>query len=251
MDYAIVTGATRGLGASIAKLFIEKGISLINVSRSDNDTLRKLCESRSVTYKFFQCDLADPRETEETMREAGSHVFSLNAERIYLIQNAGVVTPINPSGQVDNKDLEKSVHVNLLSPMIVTNEMLKASQGSGSQLIMVNVSSGAGSRPVYGWSTYCSTKAGINMLTETVSLELSKNGSPHKVIAFSPGVMDTDMQGAIRSSSEESFADVENFRRYKEQGMLRDTETVAGVLVKLVSETEIEPGKLYHVNDLL
>jgi benzil reductase ((S)-benzoin forming) len=251
MDYAIVTGATRGLGDSIAKLFIEKGISLVNVSRTENDSLRELCEARSVSYKFFQCDLADPQETEEMIREAGNHVFSLKADRIYLIQNAGVVTPINPSGQVDNRDLEKSVHVNLLSPMIVTNEILKVSQGSGSQLIMVNVSSGAGSRPVYGWSTYCSTKAGVNMLTETVSLELSKNGSRHKVIAFSPGVMDTDMQGTIRSSSEESFADVENFKRYKEQGMLRDTDKVAEVLVKLVTETDVESGKLYHVNDLL
>ena len=89
------------------------------------------------------------------------------------------------------------------------------------------------------------------MLTETVSLELSKNGSRHKVIAFSPGVMDTDMQGTIRSSSQESFADVENFKRYKEQGMLRDTDKVAEVLVKLVNETDVESGKLYHVNDLL
>jgi benzil reductase ((S)-benzoin forming) len=250
MDYAMITGATRGLGESIAKRFIEKGISLINVSRSDNASLRELCEERSLSYQFFQCDLSDEQETEEMMRKAGGHVFNLKGDRIYLVQNAGVVTPINPSGQVDNSDLKKSVHVNLLSPMIVTNEMLKASQGSGSQLIMVNVSSGAGSRPVYGWSTYCSTKAGINMLTETVSLELSKNGSRHKVIAFSPGVMDTDMQGTIRSSSEESFADVENFKRYKEQGMLRDTDTVAEVLVKLVTETEIESGKLYHVNDL-
>jgi benzil reductase ((S)-benzoin forming) len=251
MDYAIVTGATRGLGESVAKLFTRKGISLINVSRTDNDALKKLCEKEGVSYEYAQCDLSNPGETEEVMKKIGSKVFDSSPNRIYLVQNAGVVTPINPSGQIENTDLEKSVNVNLLSPMIVTNEMLKASQDSSSQLIMINVSSGAGSRPVYGWSTYCSTKAGINMLTETVSLELSKNGSRHKVIAFSPGVMDTDMQGTIRSSSEESFADVENFKRYKEQGMLRDTDKVAEVLVKLVTETDVESGKLYHVNDLL
>jgi benzil reductase ((S)-benzoin forming) len=251
MDYAIVTGATRGLGESVAKLFTRKGISLINLSRTDNDALKKLCKEEGVSYEYAQCDLSNSGETEKVMKKIASKVFGSSADRIYLVQNAGVVTPINPSGQVENADLEKSVNVNLLSPMIVTNEMLKASQGSSSQLIMVNVSSGAGSRPVYGWSTYCSTKAGINMLTETVSLELSKNGSRHKVIAFSPGVMDTDMQGTIRSSSEESFADVENFKRYKEQGMLRDTDKVAEVLVKLVTETDVESGKLYHVNDLL
>jgi benzil reductase ((S)-benzoin forming) len=251
MDYAIVTGATRGLGESVAKLFTRKGISLINVSRTDNDVLKKLCEEEGVSYEYTQCDLSNPGETEEVMKKIGRKVFDSSPNRIYLVQNAGVVTPINPSGQIEKADLEKSVNVNLLSPMIVTNEMLKASQDSSSQLIMINVSSGAGSRPVYGWSTYCSTKAGINMLTETVSLELSKNGSRHKVIAFSPGVMDTDMQGTIRSSSEESFAEVENFKRYKEQGMLRDTDKVAEVLVKLVTDTDVESGKLYHVNDLL
>ncbi|WP_175986420.1 (S)-benzoin forming benzil reductase [Bacillus sp. Marseille-Q1617] len=251
MDYAIVTGATRGLGEAVAKLFAQKGISLINVSRTDNGGLKKLCDETGVSYEYVQCDLSNPAETEKAIKKIGSKVFDDGAGQIYLVQNAGVVTPINPSGQVENADLEKSVNVNLLSPMIVTNEMLRASQSSESQLIMVNVSSGAGSRPVYGWSTYCSTKAGVNMLTETVSLELSKKESRHKVIAFSPGVMDTDMQGTIRSSSEEAFADVENFKRYKEQGMLRDTDTVAEVLVKLVTETDVESGKLYHVNDLL
>ncbi|OIU73026.1 (S)-benzoin forming benzil reductase [Rossellomorea aquimaris] len=252
MDYAIVTGATRGLGESIAKLFIEKGISLINISRSDHDELKEMCEGEGVSCEYVPCDLSNPEEAGKAAKKAGEIALNSNAERIFLIQNAGVVTPINPSGQVENADLEKSVNVNLLSPMIITNEMLRALQDSEkSQLIMVNVSSGAGSRPVYGWSTYCSTKAGINMMTETVSLELSKKGSRHKVIAFSPGVMDTDMQGTIRSSSEKAFADVENFKRYKEQGMLRSADTVAGALVDLVTETDVESGKLYHVNDLL
>jgi benzil reductase ((S)-benzoin forming) len=251
MDYAIVTGATRGLGESIAKLFIEKGIGLINVSRSDNERLQMLAGEKEVSYDFLQCDLAQSGETEAVFREAGKKVFGYNPGRVYVVQNAGVVTPINPSGEVENHALETSVHINLLSPMIASNEMIKAARGSDSKMIMINISSGAGSRPVYGWSTYCATKAGVNMLTETVSLELSKKHSRHQAIAFSPGVMDTDMQGEIRSSSKEAFADVESFQRYKEEGMLRETDTVADALVKLVTESELESGKLYHVNDLL
>ncbi|MDT9027543.1 MULTISPECIES: (S)-benzoin forming benzil reductase [Rossellomorea] len=251
MDYAIVTGATRGLGESIAKLFIEKGIGLINVSRSNNERLQKLAGEKEVSYEFFPCDLAQSGETEAVFREVGTKVFGYQSDRVYIVHNAGVVTPINRSGEVENQALETSVHVNLLSPMISTNEMIKAARGSDSKMIMINISSGAGSRPVHGWSTYCATKAGVNMLTETVSLELSKKHSRHQVIAFSPGVMDTDMQGEIRSSSKEAFADVESFQRYKEEGMLRETDTVANALIKLVTESEIESGKLYHVNDLL
>lgn len=251
MDYAIVTGATRGLGESIARLFIEKGIGLINISRSENESLQKLAEEHGVSYDFFPCDLSQPVQTEAVFREVGAKVHTSEPATIYVVQNAGVVTPINPSGEVENEALETSVNVNLLSPMIATNEMIKASKGSDSKMVMVNISSGAGSRPVYGWSTYCATKAGVNMLTETVSLELSNKHSRHQVIAFSPGVMDTDMQGEIRSSSKEAFADVESFQRYKEEGMLRSTDTVASALLNLVTESDIESGKLYHVNDLL
>ncbi|MCA1066302.1 (S)-benzoin forming benzil reductase [Rossellomorea sp. AcN35-11] len=251
MDYAIVTGATRGLGESIAKLFMEKGIGVSNISRVNNETLQKLAREKEVPYDFFPCDLAQSGETEAVFREVGRKLVGLAPEKVYVVQNAGVVTPINPSGEIENEAMETSVHVNLLSPMIATNEMLKAVRGSDSRMIMINVSSGAGSRPVFGWSTYCATKAGVNMLTETVSLELSRKHSRHQVIAFSPGVMDTDMQGEIRSSSKEAFADVEAFQRYKDEGMLRDTDTVAQALVKLVTEREIESGKLYHVNDLL
>ncbi len=251
MDYAIVTGATRGLGESIAKLYLEKGIGVMNISRSDNERLIKLAEEKDIPYEFFPCDLSQSGQTEEVFREVGEKAFAHEPDNVYVVQNAGVVTPINPSGEVENHALETSVNVNLLSPMIATNEMLKAAQGSESKMIMINISSGAGSRPVYGWSTYCATKAGVNMLTETVNLELSKKHSRHQVIAFSPGVMDTDMQGEIRSSSKEAFADVESFQRYKEEGMLRSTETVADALLKLVTESDIESGKLYHVNDLL
>ncbi|MCA1061503.1 (S)-benzoin forming benzil reductase [Rossellomorea aquimaris] len=251
MDYAIVTGATRGLGESIAKGFIEKGIGVMNISRTDNESLQRLAREKEVSYEFFHCDLSQTVQTESVFREVGARAFKSEADSIYVVQNAGVVTPINPSGEVDTGALEMSVHVNLLSPMIATNELIKAAEGSSSKMTMVNISSGAGSRPVYGWSTYCATKAGVNMLTETVSLELTNKHSRHQVIAFSPGVMDTDMQGEIRSSSKESFADVESFQRYKDEGMLRSTDTVADVLLKLITESEIESGKLYHVNDLL
>ncbi|MGX1266372.1 benzil reductase ((S)-benzoin forming) [Rossellomorea marisflavi] len=251
MKMAIVTGATRGLGEAIASGLVEKGVGLINISRRDNENLKAMVADAGVAYSFHPCDLSSAADTEKVFREVGASVFSKGADTIYVIQNAGLVTPINPSGQVDAESLEASVHVNLLAPMIVLNEMISASEGKSGQMLIVNVSSGAGSRPVYGWSTYCSTKAGLNMLTESVSLELSTTGRDHKVISFSPGVMDTDMQGQIRSSSQEAFVEVEKFKRYKEEGTLRSAKTVADALVDLITEKEVESGNLYHINDLV
>jgi benzil reductase ((S)-benzoin forming) len=89
------------------------------------------------------------------------------------------------------------------------------------------------------------------MFTETAALEQQTAGSSHKIIAFSPGVMDTDMQDVIRSSAKEDFHDLEKFQTYKEKGMLRDTDTVANALIDLLLKKEIESGKIYYVNDLI
>ena len=62
----------------------------------------------------------------------------------------------------------------------------------------VNVSSGAASRPLEGWSAYCAGKAGLAMLTRSLHLELGERGV--RAYGLRPGVVDTDMQGVIRAS---------------------------------------------------
>ena len=62
----------------------------------------------------------------------------------------------------------------------------------------MNVSSGAASRPLEGWSAYCAGKAGLAMLTRSLHLELGERGV--RAYGLRPGVVDTDMQGVIRAS---------------------------------------------------
>ncbi|WP_284522309.1 SDR family NAD(P)-dependent oxidoreductase [Cytobacillus pseudoceanisediminis] len=169
-------------------------------------------------------------------------------ETLYVFNNAGVIDPIGTAGNLDHAALIQNAHVNLIAPIMISNILMRE---VSSEMTIVNITSGAAERPIQGWSAYCSTKAGINMFTETAALELQTAGSSHKVIAFSPGVMDTAMQGTIRSSAKEAFHDLEKFQAYKEKGMLRDTETVANALVDLLLQKEIESGKVYYVNDLI
>ncbi len=252
MNYAIVTGATRGMGEAVAKLFIERDISVINVSRRDNETLRDAANNHHGTYDFVECDLRDTKQIENAIQTVTQKVFTEGTETVYLIQNAGIVSPIGPAGSLQTEEIEASVQVNLLSPMIILNAMVKASmQQKNTKMVIANVTSGAAKRAVHGWSTYGTTKAGLNMLTESVAFEFEKMHSKHKVIAYSPGIMDTDMQGEIRASEKEHFQDVEIFQRYKEEGMLREAAVVGEALVNLILNQDIENGKIYHVNDLL
>ncbi|ENH95704.1 oxidoreductase [Gracilibacillus halophilus YIM-C55.5] len=250
MKYAVVTGTSKGLGASIAKLFMQASYHVIGLSRSENNELQAADFPGSYTH--YAVDLADINATENTFRQIIANLEKEELESLLLVQNAALVSPIEQAGKQDMSQLTDHVHVNLLSPMAVTNVWLDAWRDTDIPLVIANVTSGAAHRSVYGWNAYCSTKAGLDRYTETVALEQEELGTGHKVILFDPSIMDTDMQGEIRSADESQFIDVERFRSYKQENALRDTDTVANVLVeRLIQPESIENGAYYSVKDVL
>ncbi|WP_353050254.1 (S)-benzoin forming benzil reductase [Bacillus sp. ISL-47] len=248
LKLAVITGASKGLGASIAKRMIKEGTGIISVSRTENPELTEFAAENQVFYGHYFCNLASPEEVESVFGEVTELLREKQPEALYVFNNAGVIDPIGTAGNLDHKALIQNVHVNLIAPFMISNILLGEALRD---MTIVNITSGAAERPIQGWSAYCSTKAGINMFTETAALEQQTAGSSHKIIAYSPGVMDTDMQGIIRSSAKEDFHDLEKFQTYKEKGMLRDTDTVADALIDLMLNKELESGKVYYVNDLI
>jgi benzil reductase ((S)-benzoin forming) len=173
------------------------------------------------------------------------------AEGIYLVNNAGVVDPIKPVGNASTLEISKNIQVNLLAPMILSTYFIKHTCTIPTEKIIVNVSSGAANRAMYGWSAYCSSKAGLDMFTKTVAVEQAGEESPVKMISFSPGVMDTDMQATIRQTNKQDFADVEQFIDYCEKGLLRSPEVVSEKLLHLLFNESIENGQVYNINNML
>jgi len=141
--------------------------------------------------------------------------------------------------------------VNLIAPILITNIFLNDTKSSNSTVKVINVTSGAAVRSIEGWSIYCSAKAGLNMFTQTAALEQRELKTGHKIIAFSPGIMDTKMQETIRSSSNEAFKELDKFIGFKESSMLLKPERVADALVDLILSGEVESGRVYSVSDLL
>ena len=78
--------------------------------------------------------------------------------------------------------------------------------------MLVNISSGAATKPYEGWAAYCASKAAVDQLTRVVALEEAR-ARPARRTPCHPGLVDTDMQAAIRASDEASFPEVERFRR--------------------------------------
>jgi benzil reductase ((S)-benzoin forming) len=250
MKYAVITGGSRGLGASVAHQLLTEGYHVITVSRSENNDLKSAAEAAKAAYKHYSCDLSSAEQVQKVFAQISDTIYG-DAELVYVVNNAGVIEPIDVTGELEAGLVMSNVQVNLTSPVLISNLFLNKAKATGIGTVIANVSSGAGERPIQGWSIYCSTKAALNMFTATAGLELSSINSRSKIIAFSPGIMDTDMQMTIRSSSEEAFADVETFRNYKESGALRSADTVAGALVKLLKDSSLENGKVYKVNELL
>lgn len=250
MRWAIVTGVSRGLGESVAKLFLEQGINVYGISRSVNGELSDHARENNTLYKHFSCDLSDTTAIEDTCEQISDQIFMEDPSTLYLVNNAAVIDPVNQSMNIKSEDLVHHVQVNTIAPMVLMNLFLKKVTAEDVPLIGVTITSGAAERPVYGWSAYCATKASMNMYTKTVALEQEELKTGNKVIAFSPGIMDTDMQEKIRSNSQEQFAEIDTFRAYKENNLLKESDDVGGVLVDILTDgATIENGKIYNVKD--
>lgn len=252
METAIITGASKGLGAALAKLFLESGINVVGVSRTDNTKLYAYAKENNANYNYIACDLSEKTSIQTAMESLDKTLFKDNSvSKVYLINNAGLVDPIDRAENIEMDDLMKQVHVNTIAPMILTNHFLKKASENKVQLITAIVTSGAAVKPKYGWSVYCSTKASMNMYTQTVALEQAEQETEHAIIAFSPGVMDTGMQKTIRSSSEGAFKDVESFRALKDNNQLKDADIIGGVLIDILMDEHLENGKIYDVREYI
>lgn len=251
MKYAIVTGASKGLGEAIAKRLINEQIALVSVSRTENEDLKKMANEKGVYYRHFPCNLALEKEVEEVFMVIAHCIFQREPSEIFLFNNAGVIVPIETVGNLDQTPIVRNLKINLVAPMIITNLILHKAKQTDTPVQVINVTSGAAEHPIEGWSVYCSSKAALNMFTKTAAMEQAEMKTPNKMIAFSPGVMDTQMQETIRSSSEEAFKDLNKFKEYKEKGMLKNAEVVADALIDLVLSGDVESGRVYHVNELM
>jgi benzil reductase ((S)-benzoin forming) len=215
----IITGVSRGLGKAIAEHFLALGHPVVGVGRSYSID--------HPNFSFVQCDLSKAKEVNKLF---------LDQEfdgPVTLINNAGIIGEIKAISNSDNAVIDEVLRVNVTSPFEIAKNVYR-SVAKSSDFTLVNISSGAANRSIPGWGAYCASKAALNMLSENFYLEELEMGNSPRVYAVAPGVIDTDMQGQIRSSSIEDFSQVENFKKMKEEGVLFSAEEAANRLATLL-----------------
>jgi len=192
---AIVTGASRGIGAAAALALGEAGASVMLAARSlaQAEANAQTIAAAGGTALATQCDVSDHAACQRLVRETAQRLGPPDI----LVNNAGIIEPIGMLGATDPKGWARSIEINLIGAYYaicaVLPGMLERGRGD-----IVNVSSGAALRPLEGWSAYCAGKAGLAMLTRSIDLEHRAGGI--RVFGFQPGTTDTDMQVAIRAS---------------------------------------------------
>lgn len=216
-----VTGVSRGLGLGIVQALLKRGDRVVGIGRSHSID--------HPNFSFIKCDLSDISAVEALSIDVPSD------EPVTLINNAGIIGGIQRLSDQEKSVLEKVLTVNTVAPTILTSKVYGGLKNKD-QFTLVNISSGAANRPIPSWAAYCASKAALNMLTDTFYLEELEKGNHPKVYAVAPGVIDTDMQGEIRSSGVENFAAVGNFIAMKESGQLYSSEEAANRLLRLLDQ---------------
>ena len=226
MDLYIVTGHTRGLGhALVAQLGDEPDIELIGLGRSPDGPIPGGAQ--------LFADLADPRAIEAAFDRVEERLRGKRFAKAVLVNNAGVISPVGMVDRVPAEELERALAVNFTAPILLSRRFLLATETSAKLRRVINISSGAGRRPIFGWGAYCAAKAGMDMVSRVAALEAQTARTGVEVVSLAPGVIDTPMQGVVRSASPEEFVDVERFRQMKAAGELRDPADVAADILRL------------------
>src|SRR5699024_7898058 len=240
------------LGEAVAERFLQSNISVVGISRSENKRLSQLAKENNIIYEHYTGNLTELQEAEKIIEKVSAKLGEIKPTTIYLVNNAAMVNPVHQASQISNRELDDHIQLNLTVPMMVTNALLERANDLEAEFIGLMITSGAAESPIYGWSAYCSSKAALNMYTKTVALEQEELASNHKIIAFNPGIMDTNMQSDIRKHSHEEFIDIERFKAYKTNQMLKSPEKVAEVIFPILTKTEkLINGHIYNVGDYL
>lgn len=215
---AVITGASRGLGAGLAAVFRARGLRLGLCARSEIAPQPDEVQPGEVQSGEVHAAL-DVREAAAVSAFAAEVHERLGPIDLW-INNAGVLDPVCFVRDLSPEDLWGHLQVNLIGALNGAQALLRH-QAPGA--VLLNVSSGAALKGYAGWGAYCAGKAALDRLSECLALE--EPGL--RVHSVAPGVIDTDMQRQIREVPEERFPQRERFLQLKRDGAFNSPAFVA------------------------
>jgi 3-oxoacyl-[acyl-carrier protein] reductase len=198
---AVITGASRGIGAATARALAARGAAVALVGRSAralDEVARQVCADGGVAVPLV-AELSDPDATADVVPRAVAQLGGLDI----LVNNAGILPRAARSEQLARADWDAVLALNLTAPWELASRAHPAlvERGGG---VIVNVTSTAAYYPSIGLAHYCSSKAALEMTTKVLALEWARDGI--RVVGIAPGRVDTDLVRPIVAYDEKRGA---------------------------------------------
>ena len=199
---AIITGASRGIGSGIAKVFAQHGANVAFTYSSSVESalaLENELSEMGIKAKGYKSNAADFNEAQKLVDDVMAEFGNVDI----LINNAGI-TKDNLLMRMSEEDFDKVIEINLKSVFNMTKAvqkiMLKNRKGS-----IVNMSSVVGVKGNAGQANYAASKAGMIGFTKSVALELGSRNIRCNAIA--PGFIETEMTAKLNEDVVQGWRD--------------------------------------------
>ena len=235
---AIITGASRGIGRGIAKVFVEQGCAVAFTYSSNQAAAEALVaelSGQSVQVRGYQSNAADYEACEQLIADVLKDFGSIDI----LVNNAGI-TKDNLLMRMSESDFDQVIEVNLKSIFNMTKAIqrtfLKQRKGS-----LIHMSSVVGVKGNAGQANYAASKAGIIGFSKSIALELGSRNIRSNVIA--PGFIETEMTAQLSEEVVQGWRDGIPLKRGGQP------EDVANACVFLASDlSNYITGQVLHVD---
>ena len=208
---AIITGASRGIGSGIAKVFAQQGASVAFTYSSSAESAMALeneLKALGIKAKGYQSNAADFNDAQKLVDDVIAEFGTVDI----LINNAGI-TKDNLLMRMSEEDFDKVIEINLKSVFNMTKAvqkiMLKNRKGS-----IVNMSSVVGVKGNAGQANYAASKAGMIGFTKSIALELGSRNIRCNAIA--PGFIETEMTAKLNEDVVKGWRDTIPLKRGNE-----------------------------------
>jgi short-subunit dehydrogenase len=196
----LLTGASRGLGAALARGLAARGQPLMLVARNEAALAQRVAECGAAGVHVAACaaDLAIADDCERVARAAEQQFGGIDV----LINNAGI-GPYRPFTDHSAADIVRIVALNLTAPMLLARALLPGMLARGYGHV-VNIASDLARRPLANMAPYVASKFGVLGFAGSLHRELRARGL--KVTTVLPGIIDSGFNDAIEGSRDARWA---------------------------------------------
>jgi len=203
----MVQGASRGLGAGLASVLLERGHEVVATARRP-DSLRGLADRYGDRVSCLRLDVEDELSVEAAAADVRARYARLGLLiNVSGLLHEGSLGPERRLREVDPAWLHRSFAVNAVGPLLVAKHFATLLQHDD-RAVLANVSARVGSIEddrMGGWYGYRASKAAQNMFTKNLSIELTRRFPNLVVLALHPGTVDTELSKPFQRGAKNLF----------------------------------------------